>query len=265
MATTPTALERVVRRDRIVVLASLVALTALAWSYLVDMARGMDMAGAMGAAMAMAVRPWDLGHFAAMFVMWAIMMVGMMLPSAAPMILLFAALERRGQATRNPHPRVVAFVAGYLLVWTGFGLAATALQWGLAEAALLSPTMMTTSPVLVAALFALAGIWQLTPLKHVCLRHCRAPAQFLAAHARPGVAGALHTGVAHGAYCVGCCWFLMGLLFVGGVMNLLWVAAIAVFVLAEKVVPRGELLARASGAAMFMAALWLLLRPSVPM
>lgn len=275
MATTaaPTSLESLLRRDRALVLASLVGLTALAWLHLVHMALdmgtgamgggtagGMDM-GAMGGAMTMAPVAWDAAHFAVMFAMWAIMMVGMMLPSAAPMILLFAAIDRRKQLSRSPLRRTAVFTLGYLLVWTAFSLAATALQWGLNQAALLSPMMVSTSRVLGATLFIAAGIYQLTPLKHACLAHCRSPVHFIAAHWRPGTTGALRMGVAHGAYCVGCCWFLMGLLFVGGVMNLLWVAAIAAFVLAEKVAPRGELVARASGVLMIAFAGYLLARP----
>ena len=204
---------------------------------------------------------WDATYFVLMFLMWAIMMVGMMVPSAAPMILLFAAIDRKRRPSRSPFPGTAVFTLGYLLVWAAFSLVATALQWALSEAALLSPMMAGTSRALGAALFAAAGAYQVTPLKHACLHHCRSPIHFVVGHWRPGTAGALRMGVEHGAYCVGCCWFLMGLLFVGGVMNLLWVAVIAAFVLAEKVAPRGELVARASGALMLAFAAYLALRP----
>jgi predicted metal-binding membrane protein len=256
----PTPLETLLRRDRAVVLAGLVGLTALAWLHLAHMALGMG-AGAMAEAAMTAAAPWDAARFALAFAMWAIMMVAMMLPGAAPMVLLFAALERKRGAGRDLPPRTAAFVLGYLLVWTGFSLAAVAAQWALGEAALLSPTLASMSPALGGALFVAAGLYQLTPLKHACLRRCRSPIQFLAAVWRPGSRGALRMGVAHGAYCVGCCWPLMGLLFAGGVMNLLWVAAIAMFVLVEKVAPRGELAARASGALMLAFGAYLLLWP----
>jgi predicted metal-binding membrane protein len=262
-AVMPTPLEDLLRRDRAVVLASLIGLTALAWFYLVDTALDMDvgaMDGSAGGVLAMAPMPWDATHFALMFLMWAIMMVGMMLPSAAPMILLFAAIDRRKRLSRSPFLRTAVFTLGYLLTWTAFSLAATALQWALNGAALLSPMLVSTSHVLGVTLFIAAGIYQLTPLKHACLQHCRSPVHFITAHWRPGTAGALRMGVEHGAYCVGCCWFLMGLLFVGGVMNLLWVAVIAAFVLIEKVVPRGELVAWASGVLMLTFASYLLLQ-----
>ena len=262
---TPTPLEHLLRRDRAIVLASLLGLTVLAWLYLVDMALDMDMAmtgrgmAGMGGAMTMAPVPWDATYFTLMFAMWAIMMVGMMVPSAAPMILLFAVINRKKQLSRNPYLRTAVFTLGYLLAWTAFSLVATTLQWTFSAAALLSPMMVSTSGVLGAVLFTAAGVYQLTPLKHACLHHCRSPVHFIAGHWKPGTAGALRMGAEHGAYCVGCCWFLMGLLFVGGVMNLLWVAAIAIFVLLEKVAPQGELTARVAGAGLTAAGIALLL------
>jgi predicted metal-binding membrane protein len=147
-----------------------------------------------------------------------------------------------------------SFVVGYLAVWTLFSLAATGAQWALDRAALLSPMLVASSPWLGALLLAAAGLYQLTPAKDVCLRHCRAPAHFIAAHWRPGVAGALRMGAIHGAFCLGCCWALMGLLFFGGVMNLLWIAAITLFVLGEKLLPAGPRTARWTGAAMILGA-----------
>jgi len=145
-------------------------------------------------------------------------------------------------------------VTGYLAIWTLFSLAATGAQWALDRAALLSPMMVASSPWLGALLLAAAGAYQLTPAKEACLRHCRAPAHFIAAHWRPGVAGAFRMGAIHGVFCLGCCWALMGLLFFGGVMNLLWIAAITLFVLGEKLLPAGRRTARWSGAAMILAA-----------
>jgi predicted metal-binding membrane protein len=219
----------------------------------------MDMSMEMGEAMAMPqIRPWSATDFLLMFLMWAIMMVGMMVPSAAPMILLYARVCRTQRDKGRPFAPTGAFVAGYVAVWSAFSLIATVLQWALEQAALLSPMMISTSPILGGGLLIAAGLYQLSPLKHVCLRHCRGPLDFITRHWRTGTAGALVMGIEHGAYCVGCCWFLMGLLFFGGVMNLLWVAAIAALVLIEKVARFGETIARVSGAGLAAAGLVLL-------
>ena len=230
-----TTLESLLKRDQLWVLASVVAATALAWLYLLSMATGMETMGdAMLSARAV---PWTSADFGLMFMMWAIMMVGMMLPSATPMILLFATVNRRrrsqGQAVTPP----LIFALGYLATWSVFSLVATFLQWGLHRAGLLSPMMTTTSAVLGGVTLVAAGVYQWTPLKTTCLRHCQSPLHFISAHWRNGASGAFRMGWTHGRYCLGCCWVLMCLLFVGGVMNLLWIAGLAVFVLIEKVWP----------------------------
>jgi len=233
------------RWDRIAILAGLAGVTALAWIYLVWMARDM---GSMGAVCAMQLRPWSGTDFLLMFLMWAVMMVGMMVPSAAPMALVYAAVARKAERQGTSVAPTFVFVSGYVAVWTLFSLGATLAQWGLEYLSLLSPMMVSSSPVLGAGLLVAAGAYQLTPAKDACLRHCRAPAHFFAAHWRPGTAGALQLGLAHGAYCLGCCWLLMGLLFFGGVMNLLWIAAITLFVLLEKLLPSGAQAAKVAGA-----------------
>ncbi len=238
-------MENVLRRDRAVTLASLGAVTVLAWAYLVALAGDM---GAMPE-----VAPWMALDAALMFVMWAVMMVGMMLPSAAPMILLYAAVSRKQRGRGHVFAPTGAFAAGYLVAWTLFSLAATALQWALEQAAPLSPMMVGTSAWLGGGLLVAAGVYQWTPLKHACLENCRSPVAFLSRIWRKGTGGAVVMGVHHGAYCVGCCWILMTLLFVGGVMNLLWVAAIAAFVLVEKLAPHGHLVSSASGALLVLA------------
>jgi predicted metal-binding membrane protein len=212
-----------------------------------------DMGG--GAMAALQPKPWGALDFLLMFLMWAIMMVAMMLPGATPMILLFAAINRKQRERGHPYAPLGAFVAGYIAVWSAFSMGATLLQWGLERAALLSPMMVSTSPLLGGGLLVVAGVYQWTPLKHACLKHCRSPLHFLSRGLRKGAGGALVMGLEHGAFCVGCCWFLMGLLFVGGVMNLLWVAAIAAFVLFEKVLPHGVLAGRLSGALLVLAGL----------
>lgn len=247
-----TSLERLLRRDRAIVLACLGGLVVVAWLYLAglaaDMARGdMSSMGMAPAGAAMAPHVWGAATFGLMLAMWWIMMIGMMIPSAAPAILIFARAQRQQLPDENPVLRTLLFTLGYLAAWLGFSAVATTLQWALGEAALLTPMMTSTTPVLGAALFAIAGLYQLTPLKHACLKHCRSPLHFLAEHWKGGDSGAFRMGVSHGAHCVGCCWILMALLFVGGVMNLLWVAAIAVFVLLEKVLPQWRWVTRASG------------------
>jgi predicted metal-binding membrane protein len=190
---------------------------------------------------------WTPGYAVLMFFMWWIMMMAMMLPSAAPMILLFAMVNRKQREKGAPYVPTGIFAAGYVLVWGAFSLVAVGAQWGLERSGLMSSTMASTSAMLGAGLLIGAGIYQLTPLKHACLRHCRSPIFFISHHWRPGDLGALRMGVAHGAFCTGCCWFLMALLFYGGVMNLYWIVGIALFVLLEKTIPAGHWLGRITG------------------
>jgi predicted metal-binding membrane protein len=204
-----------------------------------------------GMSMSMQLGAWSPGYFMIVLFMWWAMMIAMMTPGAAPMILLHARATRHAQTTGQLQHGVVptaAFAGGYLMVWLAFSLLAAVLQWALERSGLVSATMMaSTSAGVSAAILVLAGVYQLSPLKHVCLRHCRAPAQFLSRHWRPGALGALRMGLEHGAFCIGCCWVLMALLFVGGIMNVLWIAALAILVLLEKVAPRGAWLSRVTG------------------
>ncbi|MET3522854.1 DUF2182 domain-containing protein [Mesorhizobium abyssinicae] len=287
---TDTALEAVLRRDRAVVAAALVVIAVLAWAYVLwlaadmsmpatpaqaggDMAgmnmsdpstmdmSGMDMPGMdMGEAVAPAFRAWAAADFGFIFAMWAVMMVGMMTPSVAPMLLLYAGVGRKAAASGRTIASTGWFFSGYLLVWIGFSLAATGAQWLLARLALLDPMMATNSGILGGVILIAAGIYQWTPMKGVCLSQCQAPIAFLTRHGgfRTAPLGALRLGIAHGAYCLGCCWALMALLFVGGVMNVLWIAAIAILILLEKTVPTGRALPRISGAVMVATGVWLL-------
>jgi predicted metal-binding membrane protein len=252
-----TLLERLLARERLAVLAGLAGAVALAWLYLVPASR--DMYGAMdGPSAWMMESSWDARYLLLILLMWAVMMVGMMLPSAAPAILLFAMVLRNSAQAERPVARSYAFAGGYLLAWAGFSVAATLMQWALAEAALLSPMMVGTSPVAGAAILLIAGLYQLTPLKQTCLTRCRSPMEFLTRHWRPGVTGALRLGAHHGLYCIGCCWALMLLLFVGGVMSLLWIGAITIFVLLEKLAPFGVQGGKLSGALLVAAGVWAL-------
>ncbi len=226
------------RHDRAVVLGSLALVVLLAWIYLVFAAdTGMPMMD-MGGGQMMAMLPeWTLGYGFVIFVMWAVMMVAMMLPSAAPMLLLFAAVCRKGHAGSDALRRTGAFGVAYVCVWAAFAVVAASVQWGLERLMLLSPGMALERGTTAGLLFVAAGIYQLLPLKRACLRHCRSPMEFLASQWRPGVSGAFLMGRRHGTSCVGCCWVLMGLLFVGGLMNLLWIAGLALMVFVEKTVP----------------------------
>jgi predicted metal-binding membrane protein len=267
-----TAMEAVLKRDRLVVLSSLVALCFLAWLYLFQLAGemdgmqapAMDMPGMEGMP-GMSMGADDASPVAAEFfvtaLMWIVMMVGMMLPSAAPGILLFSALERKRAETSPILPRTAIFVAGYFVVWGTFSLAAAAAQIALSRAELLSPQMAMTSAILGGAIFVFAGLYEFTPLKDRCLSHCRSPLDWITHHWRRGVFGALRMGIGHGIYCVGCCWVLMLLLFAGGVMNLLWVALIAAIVLVQKLLPGGLLVARIAGVGLIVWGLVLIARP----
>jgi predicted metal-binding membrane protein len=243
-------LEEVVRRDRTVIIAGLVAVVGIAWIYLVKSAvdmRAMAAMDAQMAAMGMAdMHAWGAADWVALFVMWAVMMAGMMLPSAAPVILLVLGVyRRRGDA--DARRSAAAFTAGYMAVWTAFSAAAAAVQVVLHRAALLSPDMSSHAARFAALLLVGAGVYQWLPVKGACLTHCQSPLGFLTSEWREGAAGAFTMGARHGGFCVGCCWALMALLFVLGVMNLLWVAAITAFVLIEKVLKRGVLLGRLAG------------------
>jgi predicted metal-binding membrane protein len=263
-------LETVLRRDRIVVAAALAGLAALAWAYVLWLAADMDMGGmdmsdfrmipaGMGM-MAPALAPWGGIEFAFVFAMWAVMMVGMMTPSAAPMILIYARLGRQAAIADKPFTATGWFATGYLLAWVGFALSATIAQWALDRATLLDPMMASSSKVLGGGVLIAAGIYQWTPLKDVCLAKCQSPFLFIQQLGgfRRDVIGSLLLGVRHGGYCVGCCWVLMALLFVGGVMNVLWIALLALLVLLEKILPLGRWIARAAGVTFLAAGAWLL-------
>ena len=294
-------LEVVLHRDRAVVTFVLVTVIAACWLYLlagagtgmyphemaalVPIQMGLEpsmpgtasmsghetMTGASGQAstadMLMSRVTWTHGYALLMFSMWWLMMIAMMLPSAAPMVLLHAAVTRKGLARADlagpnaPSHRLflttTAFIAGYLAMWGAFSLVAVVAQWALARGELLSAMMMSTSKLLGSGLLLAAGVWQLTPFKTVCLRHCRSPISFLSTHWRPGVGGAFRMGTKHGVFCLGCCWFLMALLFYGGVMNLIWIIGLALFVFAEKMMPAGVAFGRVTGLLLIAWAAWL--------
>jgi predicted metal-binding membrane protein len=241
-------LERILRRDRWLVIAALTVVVILAWIYMFA-----------GAGMSMAPAAWTPGYAVLVFVMWLIMMVAMMLPSASPVILLFANVSRKQQMSGKPFVPAFFFLAGYVSVWGLFSLIATAAQWGLQASGQFSMMSGSGSLLLSAGILIAAGLWQLTPLKQVCLRHCRSPLHFIMRGFRPGVSGALRMGAEHGVFCLGCCWFLMALLFYGGVMNIFWIAGLAIYVLIEKVAPHGLAVGRIAGIILLVWGSWLLM------
>lgn len=195
-------------------------------------------------------RAWTAANLAAVWAMWCVMMVAMMLPSALPMVLTFVQVARRD----GERGRARAFVAAYGLVWLGFATAGTVAQWLLQRSGLVDPMAVSRSTALTALLLLLAGAYQFSPLKRVCLRSCRTPLGFLLGHWRPGVRGAFAMGLRHGMLCLGCCWALMGLLFIGGMMNVAWVAALSIAVAIEKLAPGGERAATLLGVGLIAAA-----------
>jgi len=248
-------LEQLLAFDRAAPAAGLAVAVVLAWLWLAPMA--VDMYGSMsGSARWMMIAGWDGRYAALVFLMWVVMMVGMMLPSAAPVLLMYGPVARSAGSAAGGMP---VFVLGYLLAWIAFSALATAAQWLLAREALLSPMMESRSALLNGALLIAAGAYQWTPLKNLCLTECRSPAQTLTRLWRPGAFGALRMGMTHGLYCVGCCWAVMALLFVGGVMNLAWIVALTLFVLAEKAFPRGAQLGRVAGPLLMAAGAWVVI------
>ena len=252
-------LSGLLRHDRAVVLGGLLTVAASAWIYLL-LGAGIEMQMMdMGGGQMMAMSPeWTLGYGTLIFAMWAVMMVAMMLPSAAPAVLLVTALDRQSGVT-GAWGRSALFASGYLLVWFGFSLAATLLQAALAGLGLLSETMAASNRALAGGVLVAAGLYQWTPLKNACLAHCRSPIEFLVRHWRNGSSGAVVAGVRHGLFCLGCCWMLMALLFVGGLMNLASIAAIAVLVLIEKTLPWGGRISLITGLVLIGWGGWVLL------
>ncbi len=265
-----TLTERIVRREQLLIGLGLAVLTGLAWLYvLAGAGTGMSTI-AMSTWQFPPPRPttmmsgdWNASYWLTMLVMWWVMMIAMMIPSAAPMILLYARVFRQGQARGQIPASLVptgSFAAGYLACWLGFSVLATALQFALERSGLVHGMWMwSTSRWLTAGLLIAAGLFQLTPLKAACLEHCRSPAAFLSQHWRPGHLGAFRLGIVHGTYCLGCCWALMLLLFAAGIMNLVWIAGLTILVLIEKLAPFGAKLTRFTavlliGAGVYVAA-----------
>jgi len=266
MANTST-LELVLKRDRLFVVSAIAVAVVASWIYLINLVNRMSgMAGSAGGTMAgmtvFELKPWTALDFVLIIVMWVVMMVGMMVPSATPAILEFAALNRKNREHGQPFVPTAVFVAGYITVWIGFSLCAALAQWGLHSAALLSPRMVITSPLLGGLLLIATGIYQWSPIHHNVLERCRNPLKiFLKRWSEQ--TGAFAMGLENGGNCLGCCWVMMSLLFVGGVMNLLWVAAMTIFILLEKVLPYGDICARWSAIPLGLAGVFVIVQSLV--
>jgi len=261
--------------ERLLVAGGLIIISVLAWTYTIQMARTMGVHapvagimakhgihhmaghGAMQSAITPRLTAWGAEETGMTFIMWAVMMAAMMLPTAIPMVLAFMIVNRRRESGGAIVP-VWAFTSGYLSIWTVYSAGATVAQWGLLRAALLSPVTLVSGPVLGGILLITAGIFQWTPWKDACMVKCRNPIGFLLTHWRPGNMGAFKLGTRYGLYCVGCCWLLMMLSFALGVMNLVWMAALSVFMLIEKISPVGRFISRAAGIGLTAWGGWML-------
>lgn len=266
------SLEAMLRRDRLLVAAGLTLVVLLAAFYTAA-GVGMNMSALTMTRMAvampgMAMQPaaWSAGYALVVFLMWWVMMIAMMVPSAAPMVLIHAAIGRRQETAGRSLAATTLFLGGYLVVWALFSVAATALQWLLQSLGVVTGMMEIASPAIAGGVLIAAGLYQFTPLKQACLKHCQHPLMFIAHHWRPGPGGAFRMGAVHGGYCLGCCWFLMAVLFVGGIMNLIWIAGIAIYVGVEKFTAGHRWLPAVTGSAMTAAGIGLLvsgIRPSL--
>jgi predicted metal-binding membrane protein len=251
-----------VRRERWILISGLTVLVLFAWLYLFHLSSSMSRSGMeMGAGMETALpalMPWSRHEFLLTFVMWVVMMAGMMIPSALPMVVIFHQLRSRRHPGKTAVQYTFVFVAGYLAAWTAYSFFATLAQGWLHNRALLDMNAAATSPLLGGVVLIAAGTYQFTTWKNTCLRYCRSPLGYLMTEWRDGLYGAFRMGVRHGAFCLACCWVLMALLFIVGVMNLLWAVVITVYVLLEKVAPGGQWISRVAGAGMLLWGLWML-------
>jgi predicted metal-binding membrane protein len=249
--------ELILRRDKTIVLVGLALVTVLAWAYMIRMA--VDMSGAGMEIQHTCMMSWEMDDLIMVFTMWSVMMVAMMLPSALPMILLFTTLNRQRSETMSPLIPTGLFVVGYLAAWVAYSALATLAQWGLHASALLSHSMSIANPYLGGCILAASGIFQWTPFREACMTHCRSPIGFLLTHWKEGRVGALMMGLTHGTFCVGCCWMLMTISLVLGVMNMLWMAVLTILMFWEKVIsPNSIWLSRAAGAVLTIWGMWVI-------
>jgi predicted metal-binding membrane protein len=257
-----TTLENILKKDRFIVVGGLFVISILAWLYIIYLYRQMEVMDMDALFFAMPMTPkWAPTDFILMFLMWLVMMIAMMTPSVAPLILLFARVNRQRKEQQSPFVNTSYMFMGYFVVWAAFSLLATVLQWLLQQLSWLNPDMIITNKILGSVILVTAGIFQFTSLKHTCLNFCSSPLDFITRYWREGRKGAIIMGIRNGAYCVGCCWVLMVLLFVSGVMNILWVALIALFVLLEKVSTKSRWISYAAGGLLVIGGVLLIFLP----
>ena len=255
------SLVYVLKKDRFIVLAALFLICVLSWLYIIYLYNQMYPMNMDALFFAMPMTPqWSWADFVLLFLMWFVMMIAMMTPSVTPLILIFTLINRKRHQQQNPYVPSGYLLSGYFLVWAVFSLFATLLQWLLQRVALLNPEMIITSKVLGGIILITAGLFQFTPLKNTCLRNCRSPISFIHQYWKDGKAGALRMGIQNGIYCLGCCWILMILLFVSGIMNILWIAIITLFVVIEKILPPAKIISSISGISLIVFGIIILLQ-----
>jgi predicted metal-binding membrane protein len=253
--------ENIIRKDRLIVLSALFVICILSWLYIIYLYRQMAVMDMDALLFAMPMTPaWTMIDFILVFLMWFVMMIAMMTPSVAPLILIFVTVNRKRKQQQSPFVSASYLLCGYFLIWAVFSLLATLLQFFLQRISLLNPEMATTDKILGGVILITAGIFQFTSLKNKCLHYCRTPIDFIHRNWKEGRAGALKMGILNGFYCVGCCWMLMVLLFVAGIMNLLWITLIGLFVLVEKIVPQKKWISYVAGFVLILYGVFLLIR-----
>jgi predicted metal-binding membrane protein len=257
----PGSLVYVLKKDRFIVLTALFLICVLSWLYIIYLYKQMYPMNMDALFFAMPMTPqWSWIDFVLLLLMWFVMMIAMMTPSVTPLILIFTLINRKRHQHQNPYVPSGFMITGYFLVWAVFSLLATLLQWLLQQVALLNPEMIITSKVLGGIILIAAGLFQFSPLKNTCLRNCRSPIGFIHQYWKDGKAGALRMGIQNGIYCLGCCWILMILLFVSGIMNILWIAIITLFVVIEKMLPSAKIMSSISGISLIVFGIIILLQ-----
>ena len=247
------SLANVLRKDRFIIVFALLIMCVLSWLYIIYLYNQMYPMNMDALFFAMPMTPrWGWTDFVLLFLMWFVMMIAMMTPSVTPLVIIFALINRKRQQRKSPFVSTGYLLSGYFLVWAAFSLFATLLQWLLQKISLLNPEMITTNKIVAGIILISAGIFQFTPLKNRCLRYCRTPISFIQQYWKDGRKGALRMGMQNGIYCLGCCWILMLLLFVSGIMNILWIAIISLFVLIEKVFPSTKIISTMAGLALII-------------
>ena len=253
-------MDNILKRDRLILLFSLIAVIALAWAYTIHLTHILGHSDMTMEMVSPYAHAWTFTDFYLNFLMWTVMQIAMMTPTAVPMLLFLTKINRNKHPDRAPYLETGLFLLGYLMVWTGFSFLATLVQWGLQTAALLSSTsLVRATPVVGGVLLIAAGFFQFSPLKNTCLTHCRTPVEFIMSRWQEGKRGAVLMGMKHGLYCVGCCWLLMVMLFAVGVMNVLWMAMITIFMLIEKIAPAGDRIGKGAGVLFILFGGWMIL------